>query len=103
MNRFSGAGWSRRRMGDALLALSRAAGLADVEAQFGSVPDDAPIGAWMEIAAARLGLEAEPVNTPYRELDSMIRSMGPGLLALPEGGVLALLRTRGSRAQVIAP
>ena len=103
MSRFSGAGWSRRRIGDALMALSRASGLADVEAHLGEVPDEAPIGAWMELAAARLGLESEPVNTPYRELDSMIRSVGPGLLALPEGGVLALLRTRGSRAQVIGP
>ena len=67
MNPFSGTAWSRRRMGDAFLALSRAAGLSDMETQFAAVPEDAPIGAWMEVAAARLGLEAEPVSTPYRE------------------------------------
>lgn len=97
------ASWPRAQLGDALAALVREAGLAAREGHVDAVPSEAPIGEWMELAAARLGLEAEPVNTPYRELEELIRAVGPALVALPGGGALALLRVRGRRALVVGP
>jgi ATP-binding cassette subfamily B protein len=44
-----------------------------------------PLGHWIEAAARWLGLEAEPVETPYAEAEQLISRAGPALLRLPGG------------------
>src|SRR5262245_47646462 len=88
----SDACWPMNRLSEALEALAvgsdRAAGV---------VPDPAVLvfphsgkihwrhlGRWLESIAKRLGLETEPVETAYSEVERFLRTAGPALLFLPD-------------------
>lgn len=103
--------WPAERLGEALALLARHSGLA-------LTPEDAPvppphvlgnrsqIGSWIEASGRRLGLEAEPVETPYAEAEQMLSRAGPALLRLPEGsglGYLLLLRGTPRDVCVLTP
>jgi ATP-binding cassette subfamily B protein len=77
--------WPAERLGEALSALARWSG-------FGSAKLDLPepretsaeeLDRWMSAAAAAMGLEAEPVEVPYGEVEALIRQSAPALLRLP--------------------
>ena len=45
---------------------------------------------WIQPAAARLGVEAEPVEPIYGEVASMVRTAAPALLTAARGGNVRL-------------
>src|SRR5262249_46591838 len=78
----TGLAWPATRMGEALGTLARVSGLA-VGPPLLDGPRPESIGRWMESAAAWLGLEVEPVETPYPEARRLVTSAGPALFQLP--------------------
>jgi ATP-binding cassette subfamily B protein len=102
--------WPAERLGEAMEALAHAAGLAP-EASGAPRPagldlgDDAAIAAWIEHAAAGIGVEAEPVAAPHGRLAETLRLAGPALVRVPGPGAARFLALagRGRRAAVLAP
>jgi hypothetical protein len=63
-------------------------------------------GHWIEWAAGRLGLEAEPVEFPLLELDRGLMQACPQVLALPDAGeprFLLLLKAKGRSVALNGP
>ncbi|HKX29780.1 MAG TPA: ABC transporter ATP-binding protein [Blastocatellia bacterium] len=58
---------------------------------------------WVETAADFLGFEAEAIEAPYSEVEKLVRGAGPALLLLPEGGILAVIKSDARRATIIDP
>lgn len=80
--------WPVADLGDALEALARAAGLPPRAAPsprpaWIDPSDPAALAAWIDHAAAELGIEAEPASAPHGELSHAIRHAGPALLQAP--------------------
>ena len=104
--------WPMGRLGEAIMVLARLRGwqLRALEApvyQEGLRQEGTEaLGVWLEAAATWLGVEAEPVEVPYAEVESLVRRAGPALLRLPgleKPGFLALLGYQGRRALLIGP
>ena len=104
--------WPVPRLGEAMEALVRRTGLAVPRGDAATPPpslarcDDEPIGDWIEALATWLGLEAEPVETPYAEVDRLIAGAAPALLRLPGEGeprFLVLLSGGRRRAVLLSP
>ncbi len=104
--------WPVSRLGEALEALARTGGLAprsvEVPAPPGSLMwnSSEALGRWIEATAGGLGLEAEPVEVPYAEVERLVRSAGPALLRLPDGDephFLALLGGRRRAVSILGP
>src|SRR5215467_15545232 len=104
--------WPMGRLGEAIMVLARLQGwrLRNLEApvyQEGLEQEGIEaLGVWLEAAATWLGVEAEPVEVPYAEVESLVRRAGPALLRLPgleKPGFLALLGYQGRRALLIGP
>jgi len=104
--------WPLSRLGEALSQLShRSRGLLK-PADDRSIPENPKhydiesLTSWMRMAAAGLGIEAEPAEVNYREIEAFLRQAGPALLRLPEMGdecVLALLGGRRRSLLVLGP
>jgi ATP-binding cassette subfamily B protein len=108
--------WPASRLGEAMEVTARKHNflprLAEAPAPLETLEhaDDAMLGRWLDATAGRLGLEIEPVESPYTEVDQLVRGVGPALLRLPgrNGGegrgarFLAILKG-GSRITVAAP
>lgn len=108
----SALAWPAGRLGEAIDRLAHHSGMPGRPVSRLPVPDapsqrgEAPIGPWIEAAAAFLGLEAEPVGVNYAELLHLLRRAGPALLRVPgerEPRVLALLGARRGRLRVLTP
>jgi ATP-binding cassette, subfamily B, bacterial len=103
--------WPASRLNEALEGLARARGLTARTASLEAPPADAPserLGPWIESAADWLGLEAEPVDTPYAEVSELLTRAGPALLRLPrdregEARFVALAGSRGRRLMLLTP
>jgi ATP-binding cassette subfamily B protein len=109
--------WPLSRLSEALESLALAAGLPTRSIELPGPPTlpDAParerhrlLGRWIESAAGSLDLEAEPLESPYPDLEAMVRGAAPALLRLPGTGpqeplFLAVLRARGRRVQLLGP
>jgi ATP-binding cassette subfamily B protein len=100
--------WPVARLGEALETMARHSGLAQ-SGRATPVPpaglaqeDAAALGAWIEAAAAWLGLEAEPVEAPYPEAERLVRVAGPALLRLPNQGELRFVVLLGGRRRTLA-
>jgi len=96
------------QLGEAMRAVARRCGLpasANELAGPPAAPYDQPnaLNEWVEMAADYLGFEAEAVEAPYAEVEKLAQGAGPSLLILPEGGVLAVIKSGARRATVIAP
>ncbi len=67
------------------------------------------IGRWVDVAAAWLGLEAEPTESPYAQVEQLVHSAGPAILRLPgdlakgEPRFLALLKGGRWWVSVVGP
>ena len=105
-------GWPGPRLGEALEALGRWAGLGGRTAGEAVPPthDLAEGGErldrWVEAAAGWLGLEAEPIECPYAEVGRLVAGAGPALARLPgsaEPRFLALLGGNRRRVRVLTP
>lgn len=78
--------WPHERLGEVLDALAVAGGLAPGRARAmlaGAPMSPGALEVWIEQAAAHLGVEAEPLSVAYRELVTVLRTVGPALLRLP--------------------
>ncbi|WP_437276885.1 ATP-binding cassette domain-containing protein [Sorangium sp. So ce375] len=95
--------WPAERLGDALEALAAQGGLSP-RAVAAPVPTaghlrsaDA-LGAWIDQAAAYLGVEAEPIAARYDEIGEALLRVAPAIVWLRDGGTprfLAVVRRRG--------
>jgi ATP-binding cassette subfamily B protein len=102
--------WPASRLGDAIEAVARRSGLASRHVES---PNPSPLlinaagkamGQWVETTAALLGLEAEPVETAYPEIERFARSAGPAIVPLSDKQhYLALLRGNGKHVVILAP
>ena len=104
------ATWPQAQLGEAILALARASGLAPQAVEAASAAalqtdDDERIGDWIDHAARHLGLDAEAAAIPYGQLDLFLAQGGPAIVRLPAPHAprfLALLGGRGA-VRVIVP
>lgn len=104
--------WPADRLGEALLALARTAGLdprptaePPSSAALGEGSGEA-LGPWIEAAARTLGIEAEPVEVPYAEAGRLVARAAPALLRLADEGeprFLALAASRPGKVLALAP
>jgi len=98
--------WPADRLGEALQILARRSGLGPGELTLDEPSSTTDPGPWIITAAAAMGLEAEPVDVSYREVESLVRQSAPALLRLPGEGpprFLALLRGGRRTAVVLDP
>ena len=95
--------WPAERLADAVRALAFESGLAN--------PSGVPAGAvrlsgdarqCIERSAQQLGLEVQPVEASYADLERQLPLMGPALLEVSQG-FLALLRGRRHVVSVVRP
>src|SRR5579871_3211329 len=96
--------WPLSRAGEALAALASStllrgdAALAQVPAGPG---DAALLGEWLDSAARRMGLEMQPVQTTYAELDRQLQALAPAIVRVHSDsgdGLLAMFPGRSLRA-----
>lgn len=98
----NGLAWPAGRLGEALQTLARRSGLGPEELDLDEPSGAADLEPWIETAAAAMGLEAEPVDVSYREVESLVRQAAPALLRLPgEGPPRFLLLLRGGRRNAV--
>ena len=104
--------WPVGRLGEAIAGLARLQGwrLRSAEAPVcpAGLAQDSPeaLHGWLEAAAAWLGVEAELVEVPYAEVESLVYGAGPALLRLPgreKPGFLALLGSQRRRVMLLGP
>jgi ATP-binding cassette subfamily B protein len=101
--------WPIERAGEALEALARAAALPvrRTECPAPAATDRADSEErWIEAAGSWLGLEVEPTETRYGEVEALLRRAGPALVQLDIGGeqrLLALVRGRRRCVTVVGP
>jgi ATP-binding cassette subfamily B protein len=101
--------WPLARLGEAIDALARRAGLAPRAIEVAGAPapdaDAATLDVWIETTASTLGIEAEPVATTYVELESLLVGAAPALLRLPGGAArfVLLAGARGRSVTLLAP
>jgi ATP-binding cassette, subfamily B, bacterial len=103
--------WPIERLGDAVAALSRAAGLisgapATEAASTALASDSEALSRWIEICAANMGVETEGGPISYGALEQDLRNAAPALVLLPhsEGtGLLAILAVSSQSATLLTP
>jgi ATP-binding cassette subfamily B protein len=100
--------WPVSRLSEALEALARTRGLVPRSVEIPSPPHSlAQDGGevfrrWIEATVSSLGLEAEPIEVPYSEVERLIRSAGPALLCLPGASELHFLALVGGRRRAVS-
>jgi ATP-binding cassette subfamily B protein len=110
----NGLAWPMSRLGEAMRALGIERGLVARECETPNPPAAILAAAtkgergrvlheWIESAADYLGFEAEAIEAPYGEIESLVRGAGPALLRLPEQRLLAVLGNRGRHVTILAP
>jgi ATP-binding cassette subfamily B protein len=103
--------WPADRLGEALEALGRRCGLGMRSATVEPAParvaaEGEGLERWIEAAAGWLGLEAEPVEVPYDEVEQFLGKAGPALLRIPGdsgGRFLVLVGGDRRRVRVLTP
>ncbi len=106
--------WPVARLGEALQALGKASGFSLAAADLNELSradgagdlDEARLTPWIEAAAARLGLEAEPVEITYPEVETMVGGCAPALLGIPSASgtrFLVLLPGTRQRLAILTP
>ena len=88
--------WPATRVGEALEALARRSDLRPKSVELPAPPaniadDPRRLGLWIESAASSLGLEAEPEEIRYADLERKLTSASPALVRCSDGRLLALL------------
>jgi ATP-binding cassette, subfamily B, bacterial len=96
--------WPFARIGEAMVALARHAGLIGAAAPAARLPpsDDAALDRWLSAAGEQLGLNVEPVLATHRETDAALGSLFPAMVRLPEG-VLVVVKQRGKALLCLCP
>jgi ATP-binding cassette subfamily B protein len=101
------ATWPIDRIGEAMVALARRAGLvapaASPPAARGAPGGDpAALDRWLVAAGDQLGVSVEPITAPHREVDAALVALRPALIRVP-GGALAVLGHRRDRLTCLGP
>ncbi len=106
-------GWPISQLGAAMRAIARRCDLtardggadSEISGPPAALHQDQPwaLNEWVETAADFLGFEAEAIESPYVEVEKLAQGAGPALLLLPEGGILAVIRSGSRRATIIGP
>ena len=100
--------WPLERLGEAVEALARAAGLPTRATGLPSPltglvqPGGLALARWMDGAGSWLGLEAEFVEVRYKDAERLIRTAGPAIVRLfgPTPAFVVLVGARRNRALV---
>ncbi len=96
--------WPAARLGDAMAALARKAGLAPTVSEALNPKDPSTnFAVWMESAAKHMGCEAEPLETNLRDLESELPSAYPALLRISDSAFLAVLNANRGMLRVVTP
>jgi ATP-binding cassette subfamily B protein len=104
--------WPASRLGESLEILARKARFLSSSADIPGVPDYLDIGddelleKWADSVVKPLSLEIEAVESPYSDIEQMIRRAGPAVLRMPgeaEPCFLILLNGGRNSVSVIAP
>src|SRR5205085_2657397 len=102
--------WPGYRLAEALEALVRNSNLSNGPIEKITTPpmlaeaDNETIGHWLDAAALTCGIEAEPVESSYDEIEELLYFGAPALLRLPGGRFprfLAIAGQIGSTALLI--
>src|SRR4051812_23052876 len=98
-------GWPACRAGDCLSALIRKARLTSgsVEVRNPSGLDSSGAQRWIERAAKHLGLDAEPVEITFGDLEHELAASYPALLRIADSFYLAVLRANRRALWVLTP
>ena len=88
--------WPASRVGEALEALARRSALRPKSVELPLPPanladDPRQLGLWIESAASSLGVEAEPCEIRYADVERRLTLAAPALLRCSDGRLLALL------------
>ena len=104
--------WPHNRLGEAIAALARKAGLATTQntaktppGQFDEQANDA-LDQWVFAVAEQIGTEVEAVAISYHEAESFIRKTAPAIVRLNVDGAayyLALVSSTREQVTVLAP
>lgn len=106
--------WPVARLGEGLTEMGSNRGFISPRAAVANPPPTSArtpgsLALWLEQAAAILGMEVEPVESTYPQVETLLRHGGPALIRLPtESGEpgnhsLLLLECRGDRLRVLGP
>ena len=105
--------WPASRLGEAIEAIARKSGLSprhidapNPPATMTKGPATNALSGWVESTAGLLGLEAEPVETTHREIESFLEGAGPALVPIPdncEPRYLALIGCNGRDMLILSP
>lgn len=105
--------WPASRLGEAIEAIARKSGLSPRHIEAPNPPSifitalaTNALSGWVESTAELLGLEAEPVETTHREIESFLEGAGPALVPIPdnvERRYLALVDSKGRNVSILAP
>lgn len=104
--------WSPAQLGDGLHALAQFSGLytgngTDNASPAALAADQlADIDRWLSWASNRLNLEAESVDTPLSQVDTLLRQAGPAVLQITQDSqpqFLLLLKHRFGSVHLLAP
>lgn len=96
--------WPIERIGEALAALARHAGLIATAAAGALRPptDAAELDRWLAAAGAQLGVAVDSTTVSYRDVDAALAAMHPSMIRVAAGVVLAL-GYRGDRLSCLRP
>lgn len=101
------ASWPLSRLGEGLCALAQEAGLSPRPSAIPLPPSPIPtsdsLSQWITATAMWVGLEANPVEARYAELQKLIRGAAPALIQMPgkEIRFLALLGLRRGAVRLV--
>ena len=87
--------WPANRVGEALEALAQRSGLRPKSIELpmppGNIADDPHrLGLWIESAASSLGLEVEPIEIRYADIERALATAAPALIRCSDGQLLVL-------------
>lgn len=104
--------WPLSRLGEAIIALARMNRVDRRRIELPTPPqglieeNGERLGQWIEDAASAIGMEGEPVEVSYGELERFLQQGGPALLRLQYEGdprFLALISAKGKTLKLLGP
>lgn len=107
--------WPVSRLGELVENLARRGKLISRPARLSqpssklAQADDETIGRWIDVAAGHLGLEAEPVDLLYVEVERFLESAAPAILRLPgeltqdQARLIAMVGGGRGRVSILSP
>lgn len=103
MSSLDALSWPAGRLAEALSSLASRSGLGPRKLdlpQTGNTLDSDALERWIGAAAGVMGLEAEPVEAAYGEVEGLVRQSAPALLRLGADGHRFLVVLAGGRRRV---